>query len=255
MLKLSNQTDELLDEFHSKIPYIDEVLHEWAEMKGASPTVKGLEQLQAQSSYQSIHCQGNEDDESENGGDYIFNMVSAPNSPVFADTIYLTDALEYADADVNAASDIPSNIRGDEWPNFDGCYTDVESDFEEFGPSSAIPQALKFSKTKIEDCPPPNLRTYDWGTHQNSIRTAKAYTPSNTSDVLPNRRESGPFEKFWRNHGAPYGPQMVLNDEDDTDSISPSSSPRCASYPDSPDSLHSFPGQDPAHLMVPTWSP
>lgn len=221
MLKLSNQTDELMEEFHEKIPLIDEVLHEWAEMRGASPTIKGLEQLRAQSSYR-FDCSNDEEGLTRSNDDYIFNMVRNLETPGRADTIYLTDAME----DGAESSDILPNVRGEDWPDFDGSYVHEPN---------AIPEALHISKSESQDCVPSNLRTFEWESDQETYLTPKIYSPSTGSDVDATRRQTGPFENFWRHHGAPFGPQVVMGDEDDDE--------------------HSPPSQDPTHLMVPSDSP
>lgn len=51
ILKFTEETDKLLDEFHARVPTIDEVIEEWCEMKGASPTKAGFAKIRAQASH------------------------------------------------------------------------------------------------------------------------------------------------------------------------------------------------------------
>ena len=112
MLKLSNKADELLNEFHEKIPRIDEVLNEWTEMQGASPTRTGHEQLGAQSLFQCGLGKSNEITRlGGNGDDCVFNMVRNLDTPGRADVIYFTDAVEESDRDIQKRDSVPPNLR------------------------------------------------------------------------------------------------------------------------------------------------
>ena len=223
MLNLSNKADELLEEFHEKLPLIDEVLNEWAEMRGASPTIKGLEKLRAQSSSQLGPAQ------TEESGDCIFNMVKNLETPGRSDVIYLTDAAATADPGANFADDILA-VREVVW-------LDDEDAFQE-GPPSAIPEALSISKVETTDDDPSSSRTVERETSQEILLTPKIYSPS--------KSPTGPFEDFWRHHEAPFGSQVVLGGEDN-DSMSPCSLQQCVLDAGSP----YFQKQNPSHLMIP----
>lgn len=245
MLKLSNKTDELMDEFHEKIPYIDEVLHEWAEMRGASPTREGREQMRAQSLYHSDCWKNEEIHRTGNNDDYVFNMVRNLDSPGRADIIYLTDVVEDADSDTMTTSNIPSNIEGTDWLETDSPNVDMQAMVNSENVSCAYPEPLHVRKVKRSDSTPSNLRISDWDSDQSTILTSTVYSP----ETEPDREESPkPFEEFWRDHEVPFGPQVVLGGNDYNEPMA-SLTPR----PESPKPCGSpqTPSQDVARLMVP----
>ena len=98
VLKLTDDPNELLEDFHDKIPQIDEVLRLWGEKKGASPQVRTSAQQ----------------DEERN-----------LDTPGRADKIHPTDAMEDS---VEQAEDlsVPSNLRTIDWSDFDDSHVHLE---------------------------------------------------------------------------------------------------------------------------------
>ena len=199
MLKLSNKADELMEEFHEKLPLIDDVLNEWAEMRGASPTVKGLEQLRAQSSCQLDPFQGNNVSRHESHTDCLFNMVKNLETPGRSDVIYLTDAVEDTDLECKFTEGASTKIESVNWLD--------QGEFLQTGPPSAIPEALRISKAERKDNIPSNLQA------ATSESDQEAYCPSTGSCTDESTGQTGPFEQFWRHHETPFGPQVVLRGE------------------------------------------
>ena len=218
MLKLSNKTDELMDEFHDKIPYIDEVLHEWAEMRGASPTREGREQMRAQS----MHPETDDNYRSGANDDYVFNMVRNLDSPGRADVIYLTDAVEDEGSDDRSISSIPANLRGGDWSPLSPLSPSKHS-------SCDLPEPLNVRKRERSDSTPSNLQTSEWSSTQETVLTPTVYHPELDSE---SEESPKPFDEFWRDHQVPFGPQVVLGNDDSTRSSQ-------------------TPSQDAIHLMVP----
>lgn len=203
MLKLNNKTDELLDEFHNTIPQIDEALNDWVEMKGASPTKIGEEQLRARSflDYAQVDeanaLRGSDDD-------YVFNMVRNLDKPGRGDVVYLTDAVKDSDLIGKGHSSIPENIRGMDWLDFDGSYIHLQDASDPVELKTVIPDRLQVPQADRirQNGTPPNLRTTGWD--QDLILTPTIYSPAMTIDSSDYRTQTGPFEKFWRQHAAPH---------------------------------------------------
>ena len=251
MLKLSNKADELLEEFHERLPFIDEVLHEWVEMRGASPTIKGREQLRAKASYRFDSHQEQETRPTGNNADYLFNMVKNLETPGRADVIYLTDAVE-DELDSKKTQDIPPNIRGTEWSDFDECFIHDQGSCSPETPRSAIAESLDTSMTERKDSTLLNLRTSEWEEPDREVYlTPKVYNSPARYDADESPKEPGPFEEFWLQQ-VPFGPEVVLRcDDDDDEPVSPYSLPHFTQAMESPNLVESTQKQDPAHLMVP----
>ena len=208
-LKLTNDTDEQLKEFHEKIPQIDELLELWGELKGVRPTKTGEAQLQART-----YRDRNSTEEREGT---IFNLVSNLDNPGRADVIYLTDSVE--DSRENAEdSSVPSNLRTVEWLlGFDGSYVHLED---------AEPKMAAFSTEQgfeRSNSTPSNLRLTEWlEDEQYADLPNEACSPdSDSEDVGENSRQAGPYEQFWIRHD-PYGPLLALK-TDDSDASSSAS--------------------------------
>ncbi|MCJ1273071.1 hypothetical protein MMC21_000860 [Puttea exsequens] len=198
MLKLSNEAEELLEEWHEKIPKIDDVLSEWAEMSGATPTTHGRMQLQAQARFrENLKNEGNLVSE---GSSCVFNMSRNVDSPGQADVIYLTDAVDEG---------IPENIRRTEWDElgkagFEGCNSLLLSNASTYIHQPREQGEASFGKG---DSIPDNLRTVDWAAAATKSADLQliptVYTPKSSSIENRNRRigsheELGPTKNFGR---------------------------------------------------------
>ncbi|KAK4691277.1 hypothetical protein P7C71_g5687, partial [Lecanoromycetidae sp. Uapishka_2] len=235
MLKLSNKADELLDEWRNKIPQIDEVISEWSEMKGASPTTVGEMQLQAQAMHNDscLEAKGEGDlgaTYSEEA--YVFNMAKNLDSPGRGDVIYLTDGIQDS---IGRKGSIPQNLRNIEWLNFDGSHIHVADAVTQARPSriaSNLPeQDLDPERVGIPgiDRAPKNLRTTDWECDE--LLSPTVYSPTATPDAArsnsPIRR---PFDDFWLSHQGLSGHQPTSRNAErglDTQPISPLNNDHC----------------------------
>lgn len=205
MLKLSNNADELLDEFYDTLPQIDEALNDWVEMKGASPTKIGEEQLRARTFLdhrnvnESTALKGSNDD-------YVFNMARNLDNPGRADVIYLTEGVEDSDSIDKGRNLIADNIRGVDWLDFDGSYVHLQDAKDPVEPKTAIPQALHIQKADEikRNSIPLNVRASGWESDQHHILTPTVYSPAINSNAGDMRTQTGPFNKFWRQHAAPH---------------------------------------------------
>ncbi len=206
MLKLTNDLDELVQEFHDKIPQINDVLGLWGGVKGASPTTTGEAQLRARTRV--AGDQGRTTTEENEGT--VFNLVSRLDTPGRADVIYLTDAVEDRG---KCAEDlrVPSNLRTIEWLGFDGSYAHLE-DAE---PKMAVfPNEQDFEDDvhNRRNSTPSNLRVTEWLNDQ--YTPSEAYSAEPGSDATKASEVTSPYETFWINHDS-YGPQLALkNDEE-----------------------------------------
>jgi len=206
MLKLTNKADELLDEWRDKIPQIDEVVSEWSEMKGASPTTLGELQQQAQAMFNN-NCKDAQDEADLAGNDssdgYIFNMVKNLDSPGRGDVIYLTNGVEDDKFDGKKGI-IPKNLRSVEWLDFDGSHVHLTDAINQPQPLCAAvdrqEQGAKLgeSSTLRRTSIPQNLRTTDW--ELDGILSPTVYSPTAASDVCDSYNQVRPFDEFWRSH-------------------------------------------------------
>ncbi|KAL6713956.1 hypothetical protein ACLMJK_008450 [Lecanora helva] len=232
MLKLSNKADELLDEFHEKIPKIEEVLTEWVEMRGSSPTVEGMEKLRALASDNAAVWNEGAFGQNNGSDDYVFNMVRNLDTPGRADIIYLTDAVGEDDKDADKA---------------DESYVHLPNAAEL---AKEMPQPLNVSKDGRRDSIPPNIRATPW--EDDGYLNPTVYSPENEFESDEDIDSSEPFDDFWRHHEVPFGPEVVLRDEtDQVKSPCECDSPRSLPERDPVTPLDLLKGQDPARLMVP----
>lgn len=205
MLKLSNNADELLDEFHHTLPQIDEALNDWVEMKGASPTKIGEEQLRARSSLG--HRNVNEGTALKGSNDdYVFNMARNLDNPGRADVIYLTEGVEDSNSCNKGKQLDADNIRGVDWLDFDGSYVHLQDAKDPVESKTAIPRGLHIQKADEtrRNSIPLNLRAFGWEFDQDHILTPTVYSPAINTDAGDLRTQTGPFNKFWRQHAAPH---------------------------------------------------
>lgn len=213
MLKLTNDPDELVQEFQDTIPQINEVLGLWSELKAASPTTTGEAQLRARTPVVEDQGQTSRD----KGEGTSFNLVSNLDTPGRADVIYLTDADEDSGGWAEDSS-VPPNLRTIEWLGFDGSYVHLEDAEPKM---AALPTELDFELDEHNgrNSTPSNLRVTEWlDDAQYTDLPSEAYSAEPGSDARKTSRETGPYETFWLNHD-PHGPQLALkNDEGDTSS-------------------------------------
>lgn len=177
VIKLTDDPNELLEDFYDKIPQIDEVLRLWGEKKGASPT-------------ENRGWTSTREDEGT-----TLKRSSNLDTPGRADTVYLTDAVEDA-KDLN----VPSNLKTIDWSDFDG--PNVHS--EDVEPMMAVlptEQSFNFGEHSMRNRTPSNLRVTEW-------LADKQYAEAHNSEH-GTPRQSGPYETFWKNHD-PYGPRLAL---------------------------------------------
>lgn len=200
-LKLTNDPDEQLKEFHEKIPQIDELLELWGELKGTSSTLTGEAQLRARTSAAEdqgrtpARARGWTSIEEREGT--IFNLVGNLSTPGRADVIYLTDFVEDSGEHAEGLS-VSSNLRTVEWLGFDGSYVHLE-DAEPQMAASPTRQSFDFDQPGMRrNSTPSNLRLTEWlGDEQYSDVPSEACSPESGSDAGNSSREAGPYEKFW----------------------------------------------------------
>ena len=218
MLELKEETDEILEEYHSKLPLIDQALEEWVEMRGASPTTTGEAKLREMASLQrfgDVEDQGEQRDASTDF--YIFSMARNLDSPGRGDVIYLADAFEQKKAKERESS-IPENLRAVDWLDFDGSHLHVAEASHEVEAEMAIPESvppLKISKSgKRTSSRPPNLRISNWSESDAvDLLPTSIYSPEPESAGSQACKRLGPFQDFWRGHDVSNGCRMELADE------------------------------------------
>ena len=208
MLKLTNDPDKLRNEFHGKIPQIDDFLGLWGELKGATSTVAGEGQHRARTT-DLIH-------KGEGTSLHLARNIDTPGQGSF---VYLTDAVKDGEHDAED-SGVPSNLRTVEWLGFDGSYAHLE-DIEPKTAAMPADDDVDFGEpsTKRNSRVLPNLRVTEWLKDvEHTDISSQAYPSVSDSDAENIWRETGPYETFWRRHTS-YGPQLAL-DNDDGGSIS-----------------------------------
>lgn len=205
MLKLSNNADELLEEFHHTIPQIDEALNDWVEMKGASPTKIGEEQLRARS-FVGRHTANEGRASSGRNDDYVFNMAKNLDNPGRADVIYLTEGVQDSDSTDTGSRPIADNIRGVDWLDFDGSYVHLQDT-----KTLTEPRTFESGSTLIcksdgneENSIPRKLQTSGWCSDRTCMLTPMTYRPDFSSIIDGSLRHTRPFDKFWLKHAAPH---------------------------------------------------
>lgn len=236
MLKLSNKADELLEEFHGRIPQISEAISEWAEMRGASPTSTGEEQLRAHATRMQCCNDGADTTQGERSAEnqgYVFNMVRNLDTPGRADVIYLTDATEDSDSHDQCPDSIAQDIKHVSWLDFDASYAHlVEAEREPEAKVLGIHDiSMDASAQRHSDLP--RFRTPEWESPDYHLPKS-AYSP-------PGER---PFNDYWLKTHPPYA-DLTLGSNDD-EPLSPCSTPGYASDSQSP-----IQPQDSTRLMVP----
>ncbi|CAD6573558.1 MAG: hypothetical protein ASARMPRED_006198 [Alectoria sarmentosa] len=208
-LKLTNDPDELLREFHDKIPQIDESIALWSELKGASPTTTAEAQLQARTRV----AEDRGWTSTEEGEGSMFNLVSNLDTPGRADVIFLTDAMDdsWEHAEDSSA---PSNLRTVEWLGSDDSYIHL-GDAEPNMAALPTEQGFDFDghSTKRNSIPS-NLRVTEWLDDEHSFDLpTEACNSEPGSDAGKGSGEAGPYETFWINHD-PCGARLALNTDD-----------------------------------------
>ena len=203
MLKLTNDPDELRNEFHGKIPQIDDFLGLWGELKGATSTVAGEGQLRARTA-----------DLIQEGEGTSLHLARDIDTPGQGSFVYLTDTVKDSERDAED-SGVPSNLRTVEWLGFDGSYAHLE-DVEP--KTAAIPadDDVEFGEPSMMQNSriPSNLRVTEWLKDvEHTDVSSQAYRSDADSDAENISRETGPYETFWRGHTS-YGPQLALNNDD-----------------------------------------
>lgn len=208
-LKVTNDPDELLEDFHNKIPQIDDVLRLWGQLKGASPPTTGEVQLWTR-------IPGAEDrgwtSVQEDEGT-IFNRPSNLDAPGRVDGIYITDDVENS-VEHDEDSSAPSNLRTIDWSDLDGSYVHVD-DAEPKMAAFPKEQSFDFGKHDMRrNSTPSNLRVMEW-------LDDERYTGAHKSEPDRIPRQTGPYETFWMNHD-PYGPVLALKTDEGESSSSTS---------------------------------
>ena len=219
MLKLTEEKNKLIDEFHAKVPTIDEVIGEWCEMQGASPTRAGFAKLRAQVSHKASSRakadeRGKQPD--DDGDSYMLNMVKNLDSPGRSDLIYLTNAGQDK-KDIFRRSRIPDNLRAVDWSDFDGSYVHLADASHQTELRTANPE-LKSKLTVSEPSmrrkrTPSNLRTTEWSTSEPDAYLFPGIYSPKPYDEAGKAKPLGPFEEFWRDHGGPQGYQAVIEED------------------------------------------
>lgn len=199
LLKLTTDPNELLKEFHDKIPQIDDILGLWGEMKGASPPMTGEAQLRARTSRPTEESEGT-----------IFNLVSELDTPGRAGVIYLTDAVEDSEEHAEDPS-VPSNLRTIDWLGFNGSYAHLEDAKPK---TAALPTEQDFDSDELRSMKrssstPPNLRVTEWLDEQYTDLFSQTYSSEPDSNARKTSGKPGPYETFWEKHN-PYGPKVAL---------------------------------------------
>ena len=215
MLELKEETDGILEEYRSKLPFIDQAIEEWVEMRGASPTTTGEAKLRDMASLntsQDVEHQGEQHDTSTDS--YIFSMARDLDSPGRADVIYLADAFEQKKAK-DRKSSIPENLRAVDWLDFDGSYLHVAEASHAAEAEMGIPDAVPILKTpksgRRTNSRPPNLRISDWSESvSGDVLPASIYSPEPESAGSQACKPTGPFQDFWQAHDNSYGNRMEL---------------------------------------------
>ncbi len=205
MLELKEETDEILEEYRSKLPLIDQAMEEWVEMRGASPTTTGeakLRDLASLKRFWDVQNQGEQPDASADS--YIFSMTRNLDSPGRGDVIYLADAFEQKKGKERKSS-IPENLRAVDWLDFDGSYLHVAEASHEAEAAMAIPEsvpALKIPKSRGRtNSRPPNLRVSDWSDSEpGDFLSPSIYSPEAGSAGRQAYKRPGPFQAFWPGH-------------------------------------------------------
>ena len=203
MLELKEETNQILEEYRSKIPLIDQAMEEWVEMRGASPTMTGEAKLRDMASFKTLWEVRNQSEQRDSSTDsYIFSMARNLDSPGRADVIYLADAVEQKKGKERKSS-IPENIRAVDWLDFDGSYLHVAEASYQAEAEMAIPDSvppLRIPKPGERTYSrPPNLRVSEWSESESmDLLPASVYSPEPWSAGSQACKQLGPFQEFWQ---------------------------------------------------------
>ena len=188
VLKLTNDPNELQQEFHDKIPLINDLLGLWGEVKASNPTTTGEAQLRSRGLVAEDRDWAFTTEESK---ETTIKLVGNLDTPGRGDNIYLADASEDG-AECAEDSGIPPNLRATEWSGFNGSYvplkdTESEMDFD--------------ARSMSKNCTPSNLRAVEWlDDEQCDASSNEASSSEFRSNSEADSREAGPYETFWTNH-------------------------------------------------------
>lgn len=205
MLELKEETNEILDEYRSKLPLIDQAMEEWVEMRGASPTTTGEAKLRNLASLQTFSDVPNEGEQHDASTDsYIFSMARNLDSPGRADVIYLADAFEQKKGNERKSS-IPNNIRAVDWLDFDGSYLHIAEAAHKAEAEMAIPDSVPTLQIPKpggrRNSRPSNLRVSEWSESEPvDLLPARSYSPEPWSAGSQTCKRLGPFQEFWQGY-------------------------------------------------------
>lgn len=196
ILEVTNEADEFLAGFHVKmfgaherLEQMEELVTEWIEMRGSSPTKAGRAQLQIQEKFSESSF---EDTEVGNGQSYIFNMVMGPPSPKCADVIYLTNPVEQGATEHS----VPQNLRTTDWTM-----------------NQCLSRDTRGKPSSRDSSIPPNIRSREWA--DNELLMANAFADTSSPEVQEVIRSPGPYEKFWIKHDIYRDYQIALDREEE----------------------------------------
>ena len=205
MLELKEETNQILEEYRSKLPLIDQAMEEWVEMRGASPTTTGetkLRNLASIETFSDIRNEGEQRDASTDS--YIFSMARNLDSPGRADVIYLADAFEQKKGKERKSS-VPENIRAVDWLDFDGSYLHVAGVSYEGEAETAIPDSVPPLRIHKPDgrrySRPSNVRVSEWSDSESmDLLPTSVYSPVPSSGGSQACKQLGPFQEYWQGH-------------------------------------------------------
>ena len=174
VLKLTNDPNELQQEFHDRIPQINDLLGLWGEVKAANPG-------EAQRDWTFT---------TEDSKETTFKLVGNLDTPG-RDIIYLADASE-DDAECAGNSSILPNLRITEWLGSNESYVHL---------NDAEPEMDFDARSMRSNSTPCNLRAAEWlDGEQGDAFPNEASSSEPASNSEADSREAGPYETFWTNH-------------------------------------------------------
>ena len=172
VLKLTNDPSELQQEFHDKIPQINDLLGLWGEVKAANPG-----EAQREWTFTTEECK-----------ETTFKLVGNFDTPG-RDIIYLADASEDDTECAENSSNIP-NLRNTEWLDSNGSCVHLKD---------AEPEMEFDARSTRSNSMPCNLRVTEWlDGEQGDCFPNEASSSASNSEA--DSREAGPYETFWTNH-------------------------------------------------------
>ena len=222
MLELTEETEDLLDDFHSNLPDSGQVMEEWVEMRGASPTMTGEAKLRALAiQKRPLNVQnGGEEYRNSAESDYIFNMMRSVDSLGRSDVIYLADAFEQTKGNGQRSS-TPENIEVVDWLEFDGPYVNTEQAFHEpkaeMRTSQSVPGIETLPSGRRTNSRPSILQMTDWfELDPVGYLSPNVYSPEPGSVLNQADKHFMPFKDFQRKHGNVNGAHTKLTGETPT---------------------------------------